>query len=78
MVERSFFVDSIVRADNEFKVLTGATRVAVHLLLTWAEALLAAVHGRWIRARSRSLLTAFRASRVAFRPRRPGRPATVN
>jgi len=58
--------------------LTGASCVAVHLLLRRAEARLAAVHGRWIRARSRPLLTAFRASRVAFRPRRPGRPGTVN
>lgn len=58
--------------------LTGASCVAVHLLLRRAVARLAAVHGRWIRARSRPLLTAFRASRVAFRPRRPGRPGTVN
>lgn len=48
--------------------LTGAAYVAVHLLLRRAKAVLAAVHGRWIRARSRPLLTGFGASRVTFRP----------
>lgn len=80
--ERGFFFESLTRAraraDNEFKGLTRASYVAVHLLLRWTEAYLAAVYGRWIRARPRPLLTAFRASRMAFRPGGPGRPAAVN
>lgn len=63
---------------NSRRTLTRTGDVAVHLLRRRTHAGLATVHGGRIRARSCSLLTPFRAPRMAFRPRRPCRPSSLH
>lgn len=63
---------------NSRWTLTRTGDVAVHLLRRRTHAGLATVHGGRIRARSCSLLTPFRAPRMAFRPRRPCRPSSLH